>query len=71
MNRQTAKVRVRVVVEVSTSSAWGPDCTIGQVYAQGASGAVKQVARALNGLSGARVVEASACEVVVTCEGKP
>lgn len=65
-----ATVRVRVVVEVSLNANWGADCTVAQVHSQGTREATEAVQRKLAG-EGFRVLEAKACDMVTTLEGKP
>ncbi|WFG54171.1 hypothetical protein Mx9_p64 [Myxococcus phage Mx9] len=66
--KQTATVKVRVVVEVNYQSAWGQDCSIGQVYDQGTRESVEQVRRLLETATGVRIVEAVSTDVVVRVE---
>jgi hypothetical protein len=66
--RQTATVRVRVVVEVALNSCWGDDCTIGQVHAQGTREAVEHVRQRLVAATGIRVLEAVSTDVVMRSE---
>lgn len=69
MNGATARVVVHVAVEVSTAATWGEDCTLGQVYDQGQRAALEHVRKALAGTD-ARVLSATACEVVISAEAK-
>jgi hypothetical protein len=66
----TATVRVRLVVEVRLTSSWGADCTLGQIHRQGTQESVEALQRVL-GDAKMRIVEATACDVVVHSEGKP
>ncbi|WP_164016855.1 hypothetical protein [Pyxidicoccus trucidator] len=70
-DRQTATVRVRVMVEVTLNARWGSDCTIGQVHDQGTREAVAHVQGRLATATGVRVLEATACDMVVRSEDKP
>lgn len=68
--RQTATVRVTVVVEVNLSSAWGPDCTMQQVYGQGTSEAINHVRNRLQAATNCRVIGATTTDIVVHQESK-
>jgi hypothetical protein len=70
MSAPVATVRVRLVVEVKTSGAWGADCTIGQIQKQGVESATAIVQRQL-GAAGIRIVGVSAVDMVVNCEEAP
>lgn len=66
--RQTSTVKVRVLLEVSETSTWGQDCSIGQVYDQGTREAVARVRRLLESANGVRVAEVVSTDVVVRVE---
>ena len=68
--RQTATVRVTVVVEVSLNSTWGPDCTMQQVYGQGTQEAIAHVRNRLQTATGCRVVGATSTDIMVHQEAK-
>jgi hypothetical protein len=42
-----ATARVQIVVEITTQQPWSADCTVDQVYRQGASEALAKVSRLL------------------------
>lgn len=66
--RQTATVRVRVVVEVTLNSHWGADATVGEVHKVGTREAVDHVRGRLVNATGVRVLDAVTSEVVVRSE---
>ncbi|NPC72932.1 hypothetical protein HPP05_24610 [Corallococcus exiguus] len=67
MSKATATVKVRLVVEVKVKSAWGDDCTVGQVQAQGTREAIATVTRLLTD-SAASVVQVDACAMTLSRE---
>lgn len=73
---KTAKVTVRLVVEVNTSATWGEDCSVGQVRSQGSQAALNALSDALfgdgKGRGRFRIVSQTACDMVVPLgESKP
>jgi hypothetical protein len=44
-----ASVKVQIVLEVEINAAWGDECTVGQVRAQGTAAAERTVRGALEG----------------------
>lgn len=71
MSRTTATVRVRLVVDVTTASAWGPDCTIQQVREQGASQAENILRNALKEEKRARVANVESLHITIDEGGMP
>jgi hypothetical protein len=68
--KTTAKVKVRLVVEVDVGGAWGADCSLGQARSQGAEEARGKVAHMIqeHGRGGVRIVDMAALEMTVTDE---
>lgn len=74
MSGHKASVKVRLLVDVTLGSVWGSDATMAQVHAQGTREAIEAVQRRLCAEDAGgkfRVVESTACDVVVHYEGKP
>ncbi|RKH03661.1 hypothetical protein [Corallococcus carmarthensis] len=67
MSKATATVKVRLVVEVKVNSAWGDNCTVGQVQEQGTREAIATVTRLLTD-SAASVVQVDACVMTLSRE---
>lgn len=71
MSTPKATAIVHVVVEVTLSQPWGPDCTVGQVYRQATGDALDAVRMVLEkAKAGApmRIVEASSTQVRIAEE---
>lgn len=67
--KTSARVRVRLLVDVDVGDAWGGDCPLSQVRKQGGEAALGIMRRALEGgtteRERVRVVDVSACEMVI------
>jgi len=66
----TGKVRVQVVIDVDLDAAWGGDCTLEQVQAQGTREASARIAQALQGARGVRTVSVATGDVIVHWESR-
>ena len=49
---------VTVVLEISSASGWGPNCTVEQIHDQAISGAIGTLERLLKDAKGVRIVGA-------------
>lgn len=65
MSKQSATVRVRLVLEVESHGAWGEDCSIAQAKRQGLSDAMGNLRRVLGEAHGITIVECVGTDIVI------
>lgn len=68
MSKVRASAKVRLLVEVKQGSAWGENCTVGQVQSQAASAASAAVTKAICNAGAMRVVSVEGGYVSIEAE---
>ena len=59
----TTTIRIELVLSVEVDSAWGEDCTMGQVYKQGCDDAIARLGRQLQSTNGIKIISIKGAEM--------
>jgi hypothetical protein len=69
--RVRATARVKVILQISVNSPWGPDCTIEQVMNQARDSAIDELGRFISNKAPVSEAEAERRRQVFRLEGTP